>query len=87
MTSKRPPRRDPRAEDEQAPPADDLGARRARPPTRPGTPPTGPTDNEFELLRSRYAEAETKRRRAEALADGLAQRVASLEAELRVRAP
>ncbi len=88
MTSKRPPRRDPRAEDEQSPPDDNLGARRARPATRPASSPgAGPTDTEFELLRSRYAEAETKRRRAEALADGLAQRVASLEAELRARTP
>ncbi|MBX7193874.1 MAG: hypothetical protein K1X94_17610, partial [Sandaracinaceae bacterium] len=44
-------------------------------------------EHELEMLRSRYAEAESKRRRAEALADGLAQRVAHLEAELRARAP
>jgi chromosome segregation ATPase len=85
MTSKRPPRRDPRAEDGQAPPADDLGAaKRVRPATRAPTS-AGTSESDFEMLRSRYAEAESKRRRADALADGLAQRIAHLEAELRAR--
>jgi hypothetical protein len=91
MTSRRPPRRDPRAEDEQAPPTDHIGAR--RPPRAPGSglPPERSTsspgldEHELDTLRSRYAEAESKRRRAEALADGLTHRITQLETELRSR--
>jgi len=89
-SSRRPPsRRDPRAEEGAAPPADDLGALRrasragSRVPSRPPSSRPGPSEQDFEALRSRYAEAESKRRRAEALADGLAQRVAQLEGEVR----
>ena len=86
MTSKRPPRRDPRSEDSVTPPADDLSVRRSvanRPPLRenvlraPGAESTG-----SELV-ARLAEAEAKRRRAEVFADSLAQKLVTLEAEVR----
>lgn len=82
MTSRRPPRRDPRAEDGQAPASDDLGARRGRALPRVPAPPTQ-GDLDGPELEARLLEADIKRRRAEALSDGLAHRVASLEAELR----
>jgi hypothetical protein len=54
--------------------------------TAPGRPTTSHGEDDLDTLRARYAETELKRKRAEALADGLAQRVAQLEAELRGRA-
>lgn len=84
MTSKRPPRRDPRAEDSVTPPADDLSVRRSvanRPPVRENARAAESTGG-GELL-TRLAEAEAKRRRAEVFADALAQKLVTLEAEVR----
>ncbi len=93
MTSKRPPRRDPRAEDSVTPPADDLSARRTignRPPLRENAPRVSTPafeavgrEGELGQLLARLGDAEAKRRRAEAFADSLAQKLVTLEAEVR----
>ncbi len=93
MTSPRPPRSDPRADGDQPPPVDDLRARGPRASARRSAPgavsastPAPPSPQSIDELSVRYAELDLKRRRAEALAEGLAQRVASLEAERRAQA-
>jgi hypothetical protein len=78
-----PPRRVPRAEGGSMPPADEVGFKRARPATM--APTSSGSDTDLETLRSRYAEAEAKRRRAESIQESLTQRLAQLEAEQRSR--
>ena len=86
MTSKRPARRDPRAEDSVTPPVDDLSVRGSvanRPPLRENAPRAPGAESTGSELLSRLAEAEAKRRRAEVFADSLAQKLVALEAEVR----